>query len=58
MIPGASADVSGLPTSAEQRQLTRLIMQNVWFVFANDTHNRLVRQGWPSIPLGRSIYRA
>jgi cholinesterase len=46
MIFGASADVSGLPTSAPQRQLTQL-MQKAWFAFASDPVNGLQELGWP-----------
>ncbi|OAA58117.1 cholinesterase precursor [Niveomyces insectorum RCEF 264] len=46
MIFGASADVSGLPTSAPQRQLTR-VMQTAWHAFCADPHHGLARLGWP-----------
>lgn len=46
MIFGASADVSGLATSAEQRGLTRL-MQRAWYAFSDDPHEGLERGlGW------------
>lgn len=46
MIFGASADVSGLPTSADQRQLTT-VMQKAWFAFCSDPHDGLADIGWP-----------
>jgi carboxylesterase type B len=46
MIFGASADVSGLPTSADQRQLTKL-MQKAWFSFCDNPSSGLTKLGWP-----------
>ncbi|KAK3389752.1 cholinesterase precursor [Podospora didyma] len=47
MIFGASEDVSGLLTTAEQRKLTKL-MQRAWFAFAKDPVSGLVDElGWP-----------
>ncbi|TFB07518.1 Acetylcholinesterase [Trichoderma ghanense] len=46
MIFGASADVSGLPTTAEQRSLTKL-MQHAWFSFSNNPTSGLSSIGWP-----------
>ncbi|KAK0615035.1 cholinesterase precursor [Bombardia bombarda] len=47
MIFGASVDVSGgLPTTADQRQLTKL-MQKAWFSFSNDPYSGLANLGWP-----------
>ncbi|KAK3984712.1 cholinesterase precursor [Cladorrhinum sp. PSN332] len=46
MIFGASADVSGLPMTGEQRRLAR-VMQKLWFTFASDPHNGLTEVGWP-----------
>jgi carboxylesterase type B len=46
MIFGASADVSGLPTSADQRQLTQW-MQKAWASFADDPSSALTELGWP-----------
>ncbi|KAL7797374.1 alpha/beta-hydrolase [Trichoderma ceciliae] len=46
MIFGASADVSGLPTTANQRSLTKL-MQHAWFSFSNNPSSGLSRIGWP-----------
>lgn len=46
MIFGASADVSGLPTTADQRELTEL-MQKAWFAFADDPVSGLADMGWP-----------
>ncbi|SPQ24842.1 b05a4d56-04e7-4832-8fd7-1777951de8d0 [Thermothielavioides terrestris] len=53
MVFGASAEVSGLPTSAEQRALTALV-QRAWYVFASDPWNGLQRElGWPRWQVGR-----
>jgi carboxylesterase type B len=47
MIFGGSADVSGLPTNADQRQLTQL-MQKAWFSFSDDPSSGLSSKlGWP-----------
>ncbi|KAK1827137.1 cholinesterase precursor [Podospora conica] len=46
MVFGGSEDVSGLPTTAEQQQLTKL-MQKAWFAFAEDPRSGLERFGWP-----------
>ncbi|KAL5094597.1 hypothetical protein Trisim1_005330 [Trichoderma cf. simile WF8] len=46
MIFGASADVSGLPTTADQRSLTKL-MQHAWFTFSNNPTSGLSSLGWP-----------
>lgn len=46
MIFGASADVSGLPTTADQRSLTRL-MQHAWYSFSNNPSSGLRSIGWP-----------
>ncbi|EHK43838.1 hypothetical protein TRIATDRAFT_137796 [Trichoderma atroviride IMI 206040] len=46
MIFGASTDVSGLPTTADQRSLTRL-MQHAWFSFSNNPSSGLNSIGWP-----------
>ncbi|KAB5542838.1 cholinesterase precursor [Coniochaeta sp. 2T2.1] len=46
MIFGASADVSGLPTAAAQRELTKT-MQDAWFAFANNPAEGLSNLGWP-----------
>ncbi|PNP56595.1 hypothetical protein THARTR1_03291 [Trichoderma harzianum] len=46
MIFGASADVSGLPTTADQRSLTKL-MQHAWFTFSNNPSSGLSSLGWP-----------
>lgn len=57
MIFGASEDVSGLPTTAEQRELTKL-MQKAWFAFANDPHNGLAGFDWPRFdPNGKTLVR-
>ncbi|KAL0939828.1 carboxylesterase [Colletotrichum truncatum] len=56
MIFGASGDVSGIPPSETQRQLTRL-MQSAWAAFANDPENGLSEVlGWPKFDLnGESL---
>ena len=55
MIFGASADVSGLPTIADQQQLTHL-MQRAWFTFSNNPHSGLTELGWPRFdPGGRTL---
>ncbi|UNI19405.1 hypothetical protein JDV02_005589 [Purpureocillium takamizusanense] len=47
MIFGASADVSGLPATTEQRKLTT-VMQKAWFEFSNDPwHGLSDKVGWP-----------
>jgi cholinesterase len=46
MIFGASADVSGLPTTADQRSLTKL-MQHAWFLFSSNPSSGLKSIGWP-----------
>ncbi|PHH66071.1 hypothetical protein CDD81_596 [Ophiocordyceps australis] len=46
MIFGASADVSGLATTLEQRGLTEL-MQYAWYLFCEDPWDGLTRIGWP-----------
>jgi carboxylesterase type B len=46
MVFGASADVSGLPTTADQRSLTKL-MQHAWFSFSNNPTSGLGSIGWP-----------
>lgn len=52
MIFGGSADVSGLPTSEDQRKLTKL-MQHAWFSFSNDPHSGLSGLGWPQFDHGQ-----
>ncbi|KAK3692926.1 carboxylesterase [Podospora appendiculata] len=46
MIFGASGYVSGLPTTSEQRELTKL-MQKTWLAFCEDPWAGLARIGWP-----------
>ena len=46
MIFGNSEAVSGLPTSAAQRLLTKE-MQTAWFAFIDDPQNGLTKLGWP-----------
>lgn len=47
MVFGASADVSGLPTTSEQRQLTGVV-QKAWASFAEDPSAGVARvMGWP-----------
>lgn len=56
MIFGGSADVSGLPTVADQRALTR-VMQKAWFEFSDDPKNGLSsKMGWPKFdPATKSL---
>ncbi|KAL9620782.1 MAG: hypothetical protein Q9160_004682 [Pyrenula sp. 1 TL-2023] len=58
MTFGASADVSGLPTTEAQRQTTAL-MRRAWAAFCADPVNGLVeRVGWPRFePGGKSLVR-
>ncbi|KAK5995384.1 Para-nitrobenzyl esterase-like protein [Cladobotryum mycophilum] len=46
MIFGASEDVSGLPASADQKKLTKL-MQRAWFSFVQNPSSGLNSFGWP-----------
>lgn len=46
MVFGASEDVSGLPTTEDQRKLTKL-MQKAWCTFAQDPRDGLTKLGWP-----------
>ena len=46
MMFGNSKDVSGIPPSAAQVQLTK-VMQNAWVAFANDPAKGLGEFGWP-----------
>ncbi|KAK4237442.1 cholinesterase precursor [Achaetomium macrosporum] len=47
MVFGASADVSGLPNTADHRQLTKL-MQKAWFCFSDGPSSGLsFKLGWP-----------
>ncbi|KAL7905855.1 Alpha/Beta hydrolase protein [Trichoderma velutinum] len=55
MIFGASEDVTGLPTIAEQRNLTQ-IMQTAWASFANDPVNGLAKLGWPQFDQNENSY--
>lgn len=52
MLFGNSGDVSGIPPSASQVQLTK-VMQHAWFAFANDPVNGLSELGWPQFELGK-----
>jgi carboxylesterase type B len=55
MIFGASEDVSGLPTTADQRKLTK-VMQDAWFAFVNDPTHGLEHYGWPQYdPNGKTL---
>jgi cholinesterase len=58
MIFGASEDVSGLPTSRDQRKTTRL-MQKAWASFAQDPANGLNKKlHWPEFdPDSESLIR-
>ncbi|GAB7340887.1 hypothetical protein MBLNU457_7241t1 [Dothideomycetes sp. NU457] len=47
MLFGASADVSGLPDSAAEKQTQALVM-HAWATFADDPVNGLKRLGWPT----------
>jgi cholinesterase len=51
MLFGNSEDVSGLPPSASQVRLTK-VMQNAWLAFANDPVNGLSEFGWPLFESG------
>ncbi|KAL7931822.1 Alpha/Beta hydrolase protein [Trichoderma chlorosporum] len=55
MIFGASEDVTGLPTTAEQRNLTN-IMQIAWASFADDPVKGLTGLGWPQFDQGEDSY--
>jgi hypothetical protein len=47
MVFGGSEEVSGLPTTAEQRKMTK-VMQKAWCAFANDPWDGLEKEmGWP-----------
>ncbi|KAL9629785.1 MAG: hypothetical protein Q9164_006726, partial [Protoblastenia rupestris] len=46
MVFGASKDVTGLPTSAAQRELTAT-MKRAWASFADNPTSRLEKLGWP-----------
>jgi cholinesterase len=52
MLFGNSEDVSGIPASAPQVQLTK-VMQNAWLAFAKDPVNGLSEFGWPQFELGK-----
>jgi len=55
MIFGASADVSGLNTTVDQRQLTKL-MQKAWAAFSSDPPSGLAQLGWPQFdPNGKTL---
>jgi cholinesterase len=51
MLFGNSEDVSGIPASAPQARLTK-VMQNAWLAFANDPVNGLSEFGWPRFEPG------
>lgn len=55
MIFGASEDVTGLPTTADQRNLTH-IMQTAWASFAGDPVNGLTSLGWPQFDQNKDSY--
>ncbi|PHH69923.1 hypothetical protein CDD82_7431 [Ophiocordyceps australis] len=51
MIFGASAQVSGLPTTVKQQKLTAR-MQHAWYLFCEDPWNGLAKIGWPRFDMG------
>ncbi|KAL5085948.1 hypothetical protein Trisim1_009860 [Trichoderma cf. simile WF8] len=55
MIFGASEDVTGLPTTAGQRNLTK-IMQKAWASFADDPVDGLAELGWPQFDQNENSY--
>ncbi|PTB48814.1 hypothetical protein M431DRAFT_10506 [Trichoderma harzianum CBS 226.95] len=55
MIFGASEDVTGPPTTTDQRNLT-YIMQKAWASFANDPVDGLARLGWPQFDQNENSY--
>ncbi|RFU81540.1 hypothetical protein TARUN_699 [Trichoderma arundinaceum] len=55
MIFGTSEDVTGLPTTEDQRNLTN-IMQTAWATFANDPVDGLTRLGWPQFDENEDSY--
>jgi carboxylesterase type B len=55
MIFGASEDVTGLPTTADQRNLTD-IMQTAWASFAKDPIHGLTSLGWPQFDQNENSY--
>jgi cholinesterase len=52
MLFGTSEDVSGIPPSAPQARLTK-VMQSAWLAFANDPAKGLSEFGWPQFEPGR-----
>lgn len=56
MIIGNSEEVSGLPPSSEQVQLTKVMMK-AWASFADDPVHGLTEQlGWPRYQVGGTIF--
>ncbi|KAL7917893.1 Alpha/Beta hydrolase protein [Trichoderma austrokoningii] len=55
MIFGASEDVTGLPTTEGQRNLTK-IMQTAWASFADDPVDGLTALGWPQFDQSEDSY--
>jgi carboxylesterase type B len=51
MIFGASGDVSGIPPSEDQKELTN-VMQKSWATFSNDPWNGLSELGYPEYEEG------
>lgn len=55
MIFGNSEDISGLPTSEDQRMVTAW-MQRAWAAFAGDPVNGLeLIVGWPRFTMGNEM---
>lgn len=55
IIFGASEDVTGLPTTADQRNLTH-IMQTTWTSFADNLVDGLTSRGWPQFDQSKDSY--
>lgn len=55
MIFGASEDVTGFPTTVDQRNLTN-IMQKAWSSFAHDPVDGLAGLGWPKFDQSENSY--
>lgn len=55
MIFGASEDVTGLPPTVDQRNLTQ-IMQTAWAAFADDPLDGLTSLGWPHFDQNKDSY--
>lgn len=55
MVFGTSEDVTGLPPTADQENLTH-IMQIAWASFANDPYYGLTSLGWPQFDQNEDSY--